>query len=339
MELEDQNLVKRENNRQRRARMKAQSDEVANMRRHGLEEKMQQFELEHQARLRQKEIEQARKRSEAEARAEKIQEAIGRANAQLQAKILMTEAKGRAVEDKLLDFATERSAKRLANLEDEMEKEAKRQETYEMAMNVQRERVNTFVKRMETNDCRQKQLDAYRSKQRGIAHELAKQKMLTKQDAVDRQKRVAAEQRGELIEKIDEKIEKITLMKLSHTEMKEQRKLHREEAERTRVKLVDVTPGPSDYVILDGDCGTNRPQWKMGLPASAAGPRVVMKNHPVPGYDNSPGPAAYLTGTVDDARHRKRAAFSFTKAERFEYSKDEPSPSRPHSRMSNFESI
>ena len=317
--LDESNAAKREANRARRSRMKEQSESIIAQRRDELQSRMDAFEHEHISRLRQRDIEQARKRSEAEAREEKIQEAIRRSNAQLQAKVLMTEAKAAAVEQRLRDFALDRSEKRMANLADEMEKEAKRQEAYAQAVHVHQERVQQFVSRMAANDDRQKSLADDRQAQQRVTQELAKQRVLMKQDAVNRQRRVDERDRENLMKRVDHKVSRIADMQRREHDMKVQRKLHREEAERTRVKLTDVTPGPSDYVVTEGECGSNGPQWKLGLPASAAGPRVVLKCQPVPGYDCSPGPAAYSTGDVSESRHRTRSAFSFSKADRFSY--------------------
>lgn len=318
IEAEAENEAKRQLNAERRAQMKVQAEQVLRDRRTEFERRNELFELAREEFQRKLEYKKEERASIAKFKKIKIAEAIQRSEEQLAAKIHKTLEKERVAEIHRQENEVKLQEELRHKAEEERDMAEKRRRVLLEAQDRERRRIEQLVATMSAEEVRIQKMEEQRDAEHRVNVELEYQKELDKLDCVERSKRIEEHRIEQLVAIQAEKRERIEAMYLQQEELKKKRKEHREEAERSRVKIVESTPGPLDFVPLNKTIAENEePKWKFGLPASTMGLRVVMRNAPAPAYSVSPGPCIYRHEICEDARHRKTAAFSMSKHDRW----------------------
>ena len=337
--IANRNAAKRQRNEQRQEKIRLQSGYLEEKRRTELQQRMQQFEDGRRQHRAQRATEHAQRRAEAEERAVQIKEATQRRDELLRAKIELAEAKERRADEKIHEQQQERSEGMRRKMLNEAEREAQRQEAYNTALENANQRIQELRQRDEDERIRSESLKRERGHARKVRQEKARQKQLEKQDKVLRSRRIDESRRGELLSFIESKHETMEVVRATKEEMAKRRREQREEADKSRVKPPDDSPGPCDYLISQGDTGTEGPKWHFGLPANAMGTRTVQRHVAPPGVVTSPGPSAYRVEACDKSTLRSAAMYSFPKEARGrdrlvvtpgpqDYAPETPSPQR-----------
>lgn len=319
LEAEAENEAKRLLNLERQKQMKEQADALLVERRKEFQRRNEAFEASQEEFRHQLEVRKEERLAVARIKQRKIREAIQRSNDQQAAKIQRALEKERLA-DELRRQQEEIAAEKL-RLKNQMEEEKERQRQAVVAEAQAREaqRVADLQAKLEATEHHMQTVAEQREAEMRVRSEVQRQKELDKLDCVQRSK-FMEEHRISLLEKSSiEKVLRVERLQEQQEILKEKRKLHREEAERTRVVIQEVTPGPSDFIVTIGDIANNdRPKWKMGLPATTMMTQVVQKNVPAPGYMSSPGPCVYEYERFLDSKHRKPEAFSMIKHDRWQ---------------------
>ena len=318
IEAEAENEAKRQLNAERREQMKKQAEQVVRAKRTEFERRTEVFEKSREEFEHKLEVKKQERASLAKLKRLKIAEAIERSNEQQAAKIHKTLEKERIAEEhrRENEAALQEELRKKAEMEKEMAE--KRRRVLLEAQERERLRIEQLIANMTAEEQKMHKLEQEREAQKRIHAEVEREKELDKLDCVERSKRIEANRIQQLQALQEEKRRRIEEMYAQQEELKRKRKEHREEAERSRVKIVESTPGPLDFVPLNNTIAANdEPKWKFGLPASTMGLRVVVRDCPAPAYCVSPGPCIYRFETCEDARHRKTAAFSMSRHDRW----------------------
>jgi hypothetical protein len=317
MEVEAENEAKRLINAERRRRMKEHADNVLRERRALFERKNIIFELKQEEYQHALEVKREQNRAVAHMKQQKIQEAIVRSNEQQEARVrraLRKEQQAAALRQKLEETSV---IEKQRKAEQERESELQRQMVRREAQIREQKKIESLKNRIQTAEEHMAQVAAERRSQSRVRAEQHREIELDKLDCVLRSKRQEERRRESLLEMIDSKAHRVEMMQRDQLQLKEKRKAHREEAERSRVKIEEVTPGPLDFNSTIHTFGTEGPRWRMGLPAEALAKRVVLRSAPAPGYSASPGPCVYEFEKCTDARHRQPERFSVYRHERW----------------------
>jgi hypothetical protein len=317
LEAEAENEAKRLLNLQRQQQMREQADKVTLERRKEFQRRNEIFEAAQADYKHQLEVKREEHRAIARLKHKKIMDAIQRSNDQQEAKIQRALEKERQADELRKLQAEDAAEQQRIKHANEAQREAERLEVLRAAQQRQRDRVEHLEEKIASTEEHMEDLHKQREAEARIRSEVQKQKELDKADCVRRSKFTEEYRVRQIDESNREKILRVERLQQQQALLKEKRKLHREEAERTRVKIEEVTPGPSDFVPQQGAVGMDAPRWKIGLPASALAMRVIMKNVPAAGYHGSPGPCVYRYENIRDARHRQPEAFSMIKHDRW----------------------
>lgn len=316
-EAEAENEAKRLMNVERRRQMKEQSESLMLERRAEFQRRNEEFEKAQEQFRQEQEKRKEERASLARVKQRKIREAIQRSNDQQNARIHRAMVKEQLVEEaKRQQQLAAAEAARIKALEDK-EREEQRQAVIREANLKQQQKVEGLLDKIAMSDAHMRDLEEQRAAEGRVKAELQRQKELDKLDCVQRSKNIEEERIAQLKDLTQLKIDRVSAMQGQQAMLKERRKLHRQEAERTRVVMEEVTPGPTDFVYHNQETGTEGPRWKMGLPATALAQRVVLRNAPAPGYLGSPGPCVYYHERVIDSRHPTPKAFSMIRHDRW----------------------
>ena len=317
MVKEAMNESKQLHNLQRRRQMKQQADMVLEKRRSDFEVRWQQFEQDREEYKEELRLKAQQRRAEAERKQEKIESAIERCEEILQAKIDRTNEREAKAQAKLKEHAEERAEQQRKHQEEEAAKERMRQAVYADAQLQLQERAVKFTNRIRQAEARLRRNAELQAEEMRRKHEEQREQELEKKLCVGRSKKIDEARRQSLQTAIERKNEKIEADKLRREILTEKRKLHREEVERSRVHIPESTPGPGDYLVTVGDCGTEGAKWRFGLPASVMSLRTISRTQPPPGYEASPGPGVYQPDTKMYARHRTAPSASMMRHDRW----------------------
>jgi hypothetical protein len=323
LEAEAENEAKRQLNAERRAQMKIQAEQLLRSRRTEFERRNEIFEQSREEFQHKLEVKKQERSSLAKLKKQKIAEAIQRSNEQQAAKVHKTLEKERLAEELRKEKEIQHQEELRKKAEEEREMAEKRRRVLLEAQDRERRRIEQLVANMTAEELKLQKLEEQRAAEQRIHAEIESQKELDKLDCVERSKRIEEHRIQQLVKVQQEKRDRVEAMYKQQEELKRKRKEHREEAERSRVKVVESTPGPMDFVPLNKTIAENdEPKWKFGLPASTMGLRVVLRSAPAPAYSSSPGPCIYRYENCVDARHRKTASYSMSKHDRWAQQSD-----------------
>lgn len=320
----------RRQNAERRDAMLREAARILAEKKEKFQARWREFDETQEELRKRREADDRRRQIESKMKQEEIEEIKLRSAMLLEAKIRRTLRKEeRSVElmeerkDEVQGVAEKKAAEDAAN-------EAKRAAVYDEAQQRDRERVHRLLRKIRLTDEHIEVENKRRAAQSRLRSEILRQKQLDKLECADRSKRADAAAREDLMNNIDQKCQRVENMKEQREDLKRRRQELRREAERTRVSLVEPSPGPLDYVADTLAIGKAGPKWKFGMPASALGARQVSKSVPAANYFQSPGPAQY-----SPIRRGRTPAYSIARSSRWaaadaSTSASSTSPMRPH---------
>eukprot|EP00760_Papus_ankaliazontas_P018862 PhM_4_TR1772/c0_g1_i1/m.94220 len=317
LENEEQNRIKRERNELRQKMMQQQAIELQQKKREGFEERWERFQQAQREFRERQEEERLQRREEAEEKQRHISAAIARANLIQENQTRQTLLRELKAEQRIEQFnkmrADELEAKRLKDIE----KEVQRQQIFDDAMLLQKERVARLKHKMLISEKHMEDVQQRRERELRDHHENEREKQMDKTDNINRKKRITEKLRQDLLDEIEEKDTRVSRMKEQQADIMDKRRMHRLKVETMRISFQEAKPGPGEYDTATNALAPHSPQWKFGLPVSLQTMRVIDKKSAPPGVVLSPGPAAYgAAGALDRTLHAP-PAFTLPKSSRF----------------------
>jgi hypothetical protein len=289
--MEAKNEAKRQHNTERRQAMREQAEALAAHRRDVFEQRWEQFQASRDEFANKREQEARERAVSADRKREKIQRTKQRCDDVLKAKIMRTEQREERAEAMLREHEEARRQELEEKAEYDALKAAQREKVYQDALAQHNSKVQRLTETIENTETHMREMQDHLCHLRRLKQEEARESEMDKRDCVLRRQRADEHRRRELERRIQEKSERVSSMKAQQRDLARKFRDMREEAERSRVPIVNPTPGPTDYDasprVKDG------PKWKFGLPAAVLGMRQIARDCPAPAYESSPGPCMY----------------------------------------------
>jgi hypothetical protein len=288
---EAKNEAKRERNATRRGAMREQAEVVAAHRRSTFEARWEQFKDSQDEFARRREEASRLRAIEGDRKREKIERTKQRCDEVLHAKIHRTQQREERAEAMLREHAQARDEELAEKAELDELRAAEREVVFQAAQQQHQARVWRLTEKIDAAQEHMRQLQAQLDTERRLRRETQRESELDKRDCVTRRQKADEHRRALLESKLEDKRQRVERMKEQQVELMRRHKDLREEAERSRVHVLNPTPGPSDYDTIPRVKEGSK--WKFGLPAAVLAARQVAKDYPAPGYDASPGPCNY----------------------------------------------